>query len=131
MPFSEACAYNIKCPDIRADNIMFGLNDLSILEKFEQGELSNPSPRKQGDGRIIYASRELETPKSAGAPILCDFGSALSSDVEYTENVQPDIYRAPEVILEVPWTSRIDIWNIGCMVSKPFSHKRNLCISQV
>jgi hypothetical protein len=30
----------------------------------------------------------------------------------------PGIYRAPEVILEMDWDSKVDIWAIGVMVSK-------------
>lgn len=50
------------------------------------------------------------------APVLCDFGSAVAGDMEHTEDVQPDVYRAPEVILEAPWSYEIDVWNAGCMV---------------
>jgi hypothetical protein len=49
---------------------------------------------------------------------LCDFGSAVSGGVEHVEDIQPNIYRAPEVILQVPWTYSVDIWNVGCMVGK-------------
>ena len=28
------------------------------------------------------------------------------------------IYRAPEVIFEMPWGSAIDIWNLACLVSQ-------------
>ncbi|PMB69066.1 SRSF protein kinase 2 [Beauveria bassiana] len=57
-------------------------------------------------------------PKDLGTPVLCDFGSAVDGGVDHLEDVQPNIYRAPEVILEVPWTYSVDIWNVGCMVSK-------------
>ncbi|GLA50073.1 hypothetical protein AnigIFM63604_006092 [Aspergillus niger] len=50
------------------------------------------------------------------APILCDFGSAVPGDIEHSEDIQPDIYRAPEVILEAPWGYKVDIWNVGCMI---------------
>lgn len=30
---------------------------------------------------------------------------------------QPSILRAPEVTLKYPWTSAIDIWTVGCLVS--------------
>lgn len=55
-------------------------------------------------------------PKKLGAPVLCDFGSAVLGDEKHSEDIQPDIYRAPEVILEVPWTYSVDIWNVGCMI---------------
>lgn len=102
--------------DIKADNIMFGIADDSVFSDFEQGELETPSPRKELDGRIIYVSRELGMPRKWGAPVLCDFGSAMPGDMEHFEDVQPDIYRAPEVILEAPWTYSVDIWNVGCMI---------------
>ncbi|KAI1061636.1 hypothetical protein LB506_011831 [Fusarium annulatum] len=79
-------------------------------------EQSEPTPRKEVDGRTIYISRELRKPKDYGAPVLCDFGSAVVGDVEHCEDIQPDIYRAPEVILEAPWSYKVDIWNAGCMI---------------
>ncbi|KAH7317634.1 serine threonine protein kinase, CMGC group [Rhexocercosporidium sp. MPI-PUGE-AT-0058] len=102
--------------DIKADNIMFGIEDDSVFTAFEEEELIHPSPRKMIDGRTVYLSRELRIPKTWGAPVLCDFGSAVVGDTEHIEDVQPDIYRAPEVILEAPWSYQIDIWNTGCMI---------------
>ncbi|KAM0280371.1 hypothetical protein ACHAQH_004084 [Verticillium albo-atrum] len=102
--------------DIKADNILFGIDDDSVFTAFEEQELLNPSPRKTVDGRTIYLSRELQMPKTWGAPVLCDFGSAAIGDREHLEDVQPDIYRAPEVIIEAPWSYEIDIWNVGCMI---------------
>ncbi|KAI0102770.1 serine threonine protein kinase, CMGC group [Nemania sp. FL0031] len=102
--------------DIKADNIMFGIDDDSVFSAFEEQELLDPSPRKLVDERIIYLSRELRMPKNWGAPVLCDFGSAVVGDKEHFEDVQPDIYRAPEVILEAPWSYQVDIWNTGCMI---------------
>ncbi|KAJ8126260.1 hypothetical protein O1611_g7378 [Lasiodiplodia mahajangana] len=102
--------------DIKADNLMFNIEDDSVFSDFEKQELSNPCPRKVLDDRTIYMSRELRMPKRWGAPVLCDFGSAVCGDEEHREDVQPNVYRAPEVILEAPWTYKIDIWNVGCMV---------------
>ncbi|KAI8725372.1 Protein kinase domain-containing protein [Fusarium sp. LHS14.1] len=102
--------------DIKADNIVFSVEDDSVFSDFEEQELVDPSPRKLVDGRAIYLSRKLRMPKTWGAPVLCDFGSAVAGDIEHTEDIQPDIYRAPEVILEAPWSYRVDIWNIGCLI---------------
>lgn len=95
---------------------MFGIADDSVFRDFEDEELQRPVPRKETDGRTIYTSRELRMPKVWDAPVLCDFRSAVPSDIKHLEDVQPNIYRAPEVILEVPWMYSIDIWNVGCMV---------------
>lgn len=119
----ERCANEAySCSDIKADNIMFGLDDDNVFEKYEQLELQDPSPRKILDDHTVYTSRDLAVPKKWGAPVLCDFGSVVPGDVEHTEDIQPDIYRAPEVILEVPWSYEVDIWNAGCMVSVELSN---------
>ncbi|KAJ6785785.1 hypothetical protein PWT90_03043 [Aphanocladium album] len=102
--------------DIKADNIMFEIPNDAILVDSEEKELQDPCPRKETEGRCIYTSQELTKPKNIGAPVLCDFGSAVVGGVEHLEDVQPNIYRAPEVIMEVPWTYSIDIWNVGCMI---------------
>lgn len=108
--------------DIKPDNIMFGFEDDSVLVEFEQAERDNPSPRKEINGRTIYLSRQVQKPRDIGPPVLCDFGAAHFGDRLNSNDVQPNQYRCPEVILDIPWGSRIDVWNIGCMIMLiPFS----------
>ncbi|CAG8218191.1 unnamed protein product [Penicillium salamii] len=105
-----------ECKIIHTDNIMFGIADDSVFSDFENNEMQHPCARKESNGRTIYTSRELRMPKNLGAPILCDFGSAVMGDEEHSGDIQPDIYRAPEVILQAPWSYRADIWNVGCVI---------------
>ncbi|KAK8169090.1 kinase-like domain-containing protein [Phyllosticta citrichinensis] len=107
--------------DIKEANVLLGA-DNSVLKTFEREELEEPSPRKQLDGQIIYLSRKLNMPRDFGAPVLCDLGSAvpLDDEAEHREDIQPDVYRAPEVILDISWTYSVDIWNVGCMVWDAF-----------
>lgn len=100
---------------------MFGIDDDSVFSDFETNELQNPCPRKEVEGRTIYVSRELRMPKRLGAPVLCDFGSTVPCDQPHSEDVQPDIYRAPRVIVEAPWRYSVGIWNAGCMLKGPRS----------
>ncbi|KAI4843326.1 protein kinase [Aureobasidium sp. EXF-8845] len=102
--------------DIKPDNIMFTVPNDLIFQELEQNELCNPAPRKELDGRTIYLSSELGRPTEWCPPVLCDFDSAVLGNIEHTEDVQPNIYRAPEVILEAPWTYSVDVWNVGCMI---------------
>lgn len=97
---------------------MLAVEDESILIDFEKGEKSCPSPRKVVGDRIIYSSRKLGFPKIHGRPILSDFGEArLASSIGTCwEDVQPLIYRAPEVLLRIPWNHKIDVWNAGVLV---------------
>ncbi|KAG6092785.1 hypothetical protein E4U14_000546 [Claviceps sp. LM454 group G7] len=107
--------------DIQERNILFGADE-SVLEALEQEELENPCPRKEIDGRTIYLSRKLGIPKKVGDPVLCDLGSALllGDGITRREDIQPDVYRAPEVILGIPWSYSVDIWNVGCMIWDAF-----------
>jgi serine/threonine-protein kinase SRPK3 len=84
--------------------------------EFEEEEIRIPCPRKEVKGRFIYVSRELAQPKGLGPPVLCDLGNAVDGQVKHIEDMQPDVYRSPEMILGISWSYKIDIWNVGCMV---------------
>lgn len=72
-------------------------------------------PRKTLEDRTIYVSRPL--PISVGTPVLCDLGEArIGTDTQYGD-IMPDIYRATEVILGMEWDYKVDIWNVGMVVS--------------
>ena len=92
------------------------IEDHLIITAFIKAEQDHPSPRKEVDGYTVYASRSFDLPKSIGEPVLSDFGSAVSGDVAHDEDAQPDVYRSPEVCLQIPWSYSIDIWNIGVLV---------------
>lgn len=104
--------------DIQENNVMLSVEDESILVNFEEAEKTSPSPCKIVGDRVIYSSRDLGIPKVHGRPILSDFGEArfCSSLGKQWEDVQPLVYRAPEVLLRMPWDEKIDIWNIGVLV---------------
>lgn len=99
---------------------MLTINDESILRDFEVNEIEEPSPMKTiGDGRIIYGSRKLGLPKDAmwGQPALCDFGEARIAG-PHRGLIQPELYRAPEVLFNMEWNSSADIWNVGVLVRR-------------
>ena len=104
-------------PDIQAKNILMGIDDESVLTEFEEAEVRDPSPCKVDGDRVIYTSRQTRVRGSAGRPVLCDFGEARIGDEKFTEDIQPFQYRAPEVILRKPWDKKVDIWNLGVLVS--------------
>lgn len=95
---------------------MFSFEDDSSLIAFEQAEIDSPSSRKETNGRVIYLSRQVQKPKGIGPPVLCDFGAAHFGGKLNSSDVQPNQYRCPEVILDMPWNAQIDVWNAGCMV---------------
>lgn len=97
---------------------MIGSKDDSIFREWENDEENQPSPRKSDGSNIVYKSRPFRRKKGwsgFGMPLLSDFGEARLGDV-HDGLIQPDIYRAPEVILGMSWTSKVDIWNVGVLV---------------
>jgi serine/threonine protein kinase len=105
--------------DINMSNIMLTVDDESILSNFEKAEADNPSPTKVVDHkRIIYGSRKLGLPKNAlwGQPVLCDFGEARIGE-SHRGLIQPELYRAPEVLFGMEWTTSADVWNVAVLVS--------------
>ena len=115
--------------DLKTDNLMLSLEDITMLADFAKAEEENPSARKKiNDSRTIYKSRRFRPPvggKGFGLPVLCDFGEARIGMAQQTGPfVQPHIYRAPEVIFEMSWGSAVDIWNLAGLVSASSSaHK--------
>lgn len=103
---------------------MLNIEDESILVDFEEAEISNPSPHKVVGDRAIYYTRKMSIPKKHGRPVLSDFGEARfgSESGTYCDDVQPFMYRAPEVLLRMPWNEKIDIWNLAVMVCLSILH---------
>lgn len=47
---------------------------------------------------------------------LCDFGSGCKTSEQVYTYVQSRFYRAPEVVLRIPYSPKVDIWSLGCIV---------------
>ncbi|PYI11487.1 kinase-like protein [Aspergillus sclerotiicarbonarius CBS 121057] len=72
------------------------------------------------ENRTIYLSRQL--PISYGTPILCDLGEARLGTDNQRGDIMPDVYRAPEIILNMSWDYKVDIWNVGMVIWDLFQH---------
>ncbi|KAB8213320.1 kinase-like domain-containing protein [Aspergillus novoparasiticus] len=107
--------------DLQPSNILLGIKDNSILSKFEEAEFEAPVPRKTLEDRTVYLSRRL--PLSYGTPVLCDLGEARLGTDQQKGDIMPDIYRAPEVILDISWDYKVDIWNVGMVIWDLFEHR--------
>lgn len=112
-------AYINNTIDIKASNVMLSIEDETILTEFEEEEQEHPGPRKVVDNnRTIYTSRKLSLPGNDlwGQPVLCDLGEARIGNF-HRGNIQPDIYKAPEVLFDMRWSFSADIWKVGAMVN--------------
>lgn len=108
--------------DLKADNIMMGLGDPTILDRFVQRELEHPAPRKAPDhhGRIIYTScsdfGEAPTMAVIASAKITDIGLAVFGDEKNYKPIQSNAFMAPEVILQCGWSYPADIWNLAVML---------------
>ncbi|OCL14839.1 CMGC protein kinase [Glonium stellatum] len=105
--------------DLKPANILMEIEDLSVLEDFVRSQVQNPMARKIKDGRTIYrVNHSMGKLRSYNMrPKIADFGQAISGDVDHRMDIiQPNAFRAPEVIFGVGWGCSADIWNFGLMI---------------
>ncbi|KAJ5121529.1 kinase-like domain-containing protein [Penicillium bovifimosum] len=97
--------------DLQLKNLLLPGPETSYLSRFEEAEVTDPSPRKMLKDRTIY--KTLGFLPRGGLPILTDFGEARLGDEEHDDDIMPNVYRAPEVILRSNWSYKVDIWNVA------------------
>ena len=90
----------------------------AYLDAFcDGGETTSNVQKVNAENMPIVSRREMKQSQFTDT-ILCDLGSAVRADEEYSAPVQALPYRAPEVILGAKWDNKIDIWSLGILVSK-------------
>ena len=47
---------------------------------------------------------------------VIDFGSSCQPNQTFYKYIQSRYYRAPEVLLELPYGAPIDMWSCGCIL---------------
>ncbi|KAH8435215.1 uncharacterized protein LDX57_012844 [Aspergillus melleus] len=95
------------------------LSDHSLLDTVVRDEIEHPLPQKTSDDRTIYLSRNNSgfQVDSLGRPVITDFGLAVYGDKgPYNHPIQPNGFRAPEVIIGATWDYSVDIWNLGALI---------------
>lgn len=112
--------------DIHEQNIMISVPDQKFFDELVAAEFASPSPRKVDGDRMIYLSRDLDIPDDIGEPIISDFGDSRFGEGPFVGEVMPDLYRAPEIVLGVPWDQKVDIWALGLMVRELSPLTQNL-----
>ncbi|KAI2008617.1 hypothetical protein LOZ39_005583 [Ophidiomyces ophidiicola] len=104
--------------DLQTTNMLIGVVNPIVFTLFERAEHEQPTPRKVLEDRVIYTTRRLLP--SEGLPFLCDFGEARFTDEDgfgaAGEDIMPDVYKAPEVMLQMKWDEKVDIWNMVMVV---------------
>lgn len=52
---------------------------------------------------------------------VIDFGTSCYEHEKIYTYIQSRFYRSPEIILQIPYTSAIDMWSLGCIVCEFFT----------
>ena len=52
---------------------------------------------------------------------MIDFGSSCFTTDQLSSYVQSRSYRAPEVILGLPYGQKVDVWSLGCILAELLS----------
>ncbi|KAJ5591710.1 kinase domain protein [Penicillium hispanicum] len=105
--------------DLKSDNILMALGDQSILQRVVKDEADHPLPQKNTEDRTIYLSRNNFgfDVDQLGRPVITDFGLSVYRDkAPHTHTIQPNSFRAPEVVLGAEWNYSVDIWNLGSLI---------------
>ncbi|KAH3358272.1 hypothetical protein KXV52_005998 [Aspergillus fumigatus] len=123
-------------PDLKLSNILISFENESILTNFIKQQQKIQYKIDGKGGRIIYRchndfgaldGRDIKNL----IPKIADFGLATRLDKLDSQDgvvgkqlgiypIQPDFYRAPEVILGCGWDFKADIWNLGVLVNRSF-----------
>ena len=103
--------------DIQPSNVLTEIKDSWIFDKYLEDVPSAQKIKELGRNSPIPTTF-MKPPKDyKNIDIrLADFGQARQESEQNTDQVQPRKLRAPEVILQMQWGSKIDIWSVACVV---------------
>ena len=90
----------------------------------DSGGPCNDSKKKNAKVGAFGDQHSGDAPPTAShqVPLLkvVDFGSACRAHEPVYSYIQSRFYRAPEVLLGVPYTAAIDVWSLGCIAVELF-----------
>mmetsp|Transcript_21928 Transcript_21928/g.36325 ORF Transcript_21928/g.36325 Transcript_21928/m.36325 type:complete len:662 (+) Transcript_21928:218-2203(+) len=96
---------------------------LSLIRRFAIQLLT--SLRFQRKHRIIHCDLKpenilLKQANKSGIKVI-DYGSSCFEDERVYTYIQSRFYRAPEVILGLPYNTAIDMWSLGCILAELYT----------
>lgn len=77
------------------------------------------------ENRVIHCDLKpenvlLRQPNRSGIKVI-DFGSSCFENSRVYTYIQSRFYRAPEIILGIPYTPAIDMWSLGCILAELYT----------
>ncbi|KAK0643307.1 serine kinase [Cercophora newfieldiana] len=109
--------------DIKPQNILLETPAINKMFECAPSELFTPQLPPLAQPNDFYrpseqlSSGEQDLATATDISIrLADFGTASWVDKHLADWIQPQMLRAPEVILGAQWDSKVDIWNVGLVI---------------
>jgi serine/threonine-protein kinase SRPK3 len=59
--------------------------------------------------------------------VLSDWGVASFTTRHLTSGIQPLLLRAPEVLVQTEWDTKVHIWNLGALVPELIFGQKKFC----
>lgn len=115
--------YDLVVPSESADTDSFLVAGLAV----HNCTLGYLGSKERGDKRIIHCDLKpenilLRNCKSSGLKVI-DFGSACFANQKTYTYIQSRFYRAPEILLGLPYNGAIDMWSLGAILVEMHSGK--------
>ncbi|CAK1361676.1 unnamed protein product [Cercospora beticola] len=101
--------------DLSPQNVLMQAEHEDIFKDIEAAEISNRSPSVQKVERNVIFQSQQPLVGISTYPVLTDFGQMRRAGPNNTDCIMADIYRAPEVLLKLPWSHPVDLWSLGVM----------------
>ncbi|CAJ1367221.1 unnamed protein product [Effrenium voratum] len=98
--------------DLKPENILLRTRDSPRTAHFPRADFQPPSER--------YAKVSYARPASNDIKLI-DFGNATYVDMHHSSVIQTRQYRSPEVILNMGWSEKADLWSLGCILFELYS----------
>lgn len=101
--------------DLKPENILLQSTDPPRHDNFPrlaQWKAVQPSTKKEPGPYLRPASSQIK---------VIDFGNATYEDEHHSSIINTRQYRSPEVVLELGWNERSDIWSLGCIFVELYS----------
>lgn len=101
-------------------NTDFNGISLNLIRKFSKQLLKALEFLSREDVDIIHCDLKPENillrhPRRSAIKII-DFGSSCFSTKKMYSYIQSRFYRSPEILLGLPYSQKIDIWSLGCVL---------------
>lgn len=115
--------------DIKPDNILVKFRDYSLIESEyllevpisqQAREETQYSPIPSQALRGFYFNDEDSTRINEFDIALGDWGMTSWTMRHPTEKIKPVALRSPEVLIEAPWDTATDWWNLGAVILEVF-----------